>query len=388
MVKKAIKKFILFTVIISGVLAACQRSDNFTVEGTLNSAAGDTLYLEHRDLEGLKLIDSVVLKDNGVFKFKHQAIRNPEFYQLRLGNQVVVFAIDSTETLKITADASNLYKTFVVEDSYTNSQMRLVDNLTKKAATGINDLEKSHTEGNLDDVGFINDLDSLLAEYKIEISNLILSNPSSAAAYYAVFQKINDYLIFDPYNKKDYAMFGAVATSWNRYFPDTKRTKHLYDFTVNALNYRRQQEREEALFENIPIETGSGLPDIVLPEVSGNNVALSSLKGKVVVLDFVVYNAEYSPAHNIELNTIYNKYKSQGMEVYQVSLDSDEHFWKISAANLPWITVRDGASVNSSLLSRYNVREIPTSFIIDREGDIVSRLENLSQLSEELNKVL
>ena len=388
MVKKAIKKFILFTVIISGVLAACQRSDNFTVEGTLNSAAGDTLYLEHRDLEGLKLIDSVVLKDNGVFKFKHQAIRNPEFYQLRLGNQVVVFAIDSTETLKITADASKLYKTFVVEDSYTNSQMRLVDNLTKKAATGINDLEKSHTEGNLEDVGFINDLDSLLAEYKIEISNLILSNQSSAAAYYAVFQKINDYLIFDPYNKKDYAMFGAVATSWNRYFPDTKRTKHLYDFTVNALNYRRQQEREDAFFENIPVETGSGLPDIVLPEVGGNNVALSSLKGKVVVLDFVVYNAEYSPAHNIELNTIYNKYKSQGMEVYQVSLDSDEHFWKISAATLPWITVRDGASVNSSLLSRYNVREIPTSFIIDREGDIVSRLENLSQLSEELNKVL
>ena len=388
MVKKAIKKFILFTIITSGVLAACQRSDNFTVEGTLNSAAGDTLYLEHRDLEGLKLIDSVVLKDNGVFKFKHQAIRNPEFYQLRLGNQVVVFAIDSTETLKITADASNLYKTFVVEDSYTNSQMRLVDNLTKKAATGINDLEKSHAEGNLDDVGFINDLDSLLAEYKIEISNLILSNPSSAAAYYAVFQKINDYLIFDPYNKKDYAMFGAVATSWNRYFPDTKRTKHLYDFTVNALNARRQQERQDALFESIPVETGSGLPDITLPEVGGSMVALSSLEGKVVILDFVVYNADFSPAHNIQLNNIYNRYKSQGVEVYQISFDSDQHFWKISASNLPWITVHDVASVNSSLLPRYNVRELPTTFIINREGDVVSRLENLTQLPEELNKVL
>ena len=388
MVKKAIKKFILFTIITSGVLAACQRSDIFTVEGTLNSAASDTLYLEHRDLGGLELIDSMVLKNNGIFKFKHQAPQNPEFYQLRLGNQVVVFAIDSTETLKITADASNLYKTFVVEDSYTNSQMRLVDNLTKKAATGINDLEKSHAEGNLDDVGFINDLDSLLAEYKIEISNLILSNPSSAAAYYAVFQKINDYLIFDPYNKKDYAMFGAVATSWNRYFPDTKRTKHLYDFTVNALNARRQQERQDALFESIPVETGSGLPDITLPEVGGTRVALSSLEGKVVILDFVVYNADFSPAHNIQLNNIYNRYKSQGVEVYQISFDSDQHFWKISASNLPWITVHDVASVNSSLLPRYNVRELPTTFIINREGDVVSRLENLTQLPEELNKVL
>ena len=388
MVKKAVKKLLFLTVLTFGVFASCKQSDKFTVEGTVTSAGGDTLYLEHRDLAGLELIDSVVLKDNGVFKFKHQAPQNPEFFQLRLGKQVVAFAVDSTETLKVTADATDLYKTFVVEDSYTNSQLRLVDALTQKAATDINNLEESHTAGTLDDVAFINNLDSLLTIYKGEISNLILANPSSAAAYYAVFQKINNYLIYDPYDKRDYAMFGAVATSWNRYFPDTKRTKHLYDFTVNALNYRRQQEREEAFFENIPVETGSGLPDIVLPEVGGNNVALSSLKGKVVVLDFVVYNAEYSPAHNIELNTIYNKYKSQGMEVYQVSLDSDEHFWKISAANLPWITVRDGASVNSSLLSRYNVREIPTSFIIDREGDIVSRLENLSQLSEELNKVL
>ena len=145
---------------------------------------------------------------------------------------------------------------------------------------------------------------------------------------------------------------------------------------------------QDALFESIAVDLGSELPDIVLPEVGGSKVALSSLKGKVVVLDFVVYNAEFSPSHNIQLNNIYNRYKSQGVEVYQISLDSDEHFWKISADNLPWITVRDVSSVNSILLSRYNVRDIPTTFIMNREGEIVTRLENLSQLSEELNKVL
>ena len=377
----------LLSVITCGFLTACNNSESFKIEGVLNSAAGDTLYLEHRDLAGLTLLDSVILKDNGMFKFKQQAPQNPEFYQLRLGRQVVAFAVDSTETLKIKADASDLYSTFVIEDSYTNSQLRVVDNLTKKISKEIDNLDKKHTSGILDDVGYVNNLDSLLTGYKAEISNLILANPSSAAAYYAVFQKINDYLIFDPYNKKDYSMFGAVATSWNRYFPDTKRTKHLNDFTLTALNYRRQLERQEEFFENIPIETGTGLPDIVLPDVSGKNVSLSSLNGKVVVLEFIVYNADFSPAHNYQLNTIYNRYKSQGLEVYQISLDSDEHFWKTSADNLPWVTVRDGASVNSPLLSRYNVREIPTTFIINREGEIVSRLENISQLSEELNKV-
>jgi len=387
-VKKVIKKLLFLTILTFGVFASCKQGDKFTVEGTVTSAGGDTLYLEHRDLAGLELIDSVILKDNGAFKFKQPAPQNPEFYQLRLGKQVVAFAIDSAETINISADASDLYKTFVVEDSYTNSQLRLVDELTQKAEKDISNLEKNHTAGILDDVGYINNLDSLLTEYKGEISNIILTNPSSAAAYYAVFQKINDYLIFDPYDKRDYAMFGAVATSWNRYFADTKRAKHLYDFTVNALNTRRQQERQDALFENIPVETGSGLPDITLPEVGGSRVALSSLVGKVVVLDFVVYNADFSPAHNIQLNNIYSKYKSQGVEVYQISFDSDQHFWKTSADNLPWITVHDAASVNSSLLSRYNVRELPTTFIMNREGDVVSRLENLTQLPEELNKVL
>ncbi|MEN6588515.1 MAG: thioredoxin family protein, partial [Proteiniphilum sp.] len=112
-----------------------------------------------------------------------------------------------------------------------------------------------------------------------------------------------------------------------------------------------------------------------------------SLRGKVVLLDFVVYNADFSPKHNMDLNTIYQKNRSRGFEIYQISFDSDEHFWKISADNLPWITVRDPQSVNARLLSMYNVREIPTAFIMDREGDIVSRIEDYAKLSDELRKV-
>jgi hypothetical protein len=122
------------------VFASCKQGDKFTVAGTVTSAGGDTLYLEHRDLAGLELIDSVILKDNGAFKFKQPAPQNPEFYQLRLGKQVVAFAIDSAETINISADASDLYKTFVVEDSYTNSQLRLVDELTQKAEKDISNL--------------------------------------------------------------------------------------------------------------------------------------------------------------------------------------------------------------------------------------------------------
>lgn len=183
-------------------------------------------------------------------------------------------------------------------------------------------------------------------------------------------------------------MFGAVATSWNKYYPETERTVHLYNFTLNALQARRREEQQALLFESVAVQTDAGLPDISLSGINGEEIALSSLKGKVVLLDFVVYSADFSPKHNIDLNNLYSRYSSRDFEIYQVSLDSDEHFWKISADNLPWVTVHDPRSVSSPVLSTYNVREIPTAFLIDREGDLVARIEDYSQLSEQLNKVL
>lgn len=386
--KTVIRRFAVLTLIIGCVFVSCKKGDIFSVEGNIQSAEGDTLYLEHRGLAGIVLLDSAILNDKGSFKFKEPAPKNPEFYQLRIRNKVVAFAVDSVESLRVTADASNLYGSFTVEDSYSNDQLRKVDDMRMKTEQEINSLEKLHTAKEIDDITFLNSLDSVLTLYKKEISNLILGNTSSAAAYYAVFQKINDYLIFDPYDKKDYPMFGAVATSWNRYYPETERTTHLYNFTVNALQTRRQLEKQEELFQNITVETESGLPDISLPGVNGERNSLSSLKGKVVLLDFVVYSADFSPKHNIDLNSLYQRYNSRGFEIYQVSFDSNEHFWKTSADNLPWVTVRDPRSVSTPLLSLYNVREIPTSFIIDREGDLIGRVEDYSQLSEQLDKVL
>lgn len=385
--KKLLGRFL--TALLAGAaLFSCKQGETFKVVGNIGAAEGDTLYLEHRGLAGVRTLDSTVLKNDGSFAFRQPAPKNPEFYQLRIGKRVAVFTVDSTEILRVSADASDLYNSFTVENSPSNDQMKEVDALTRLAAHEITGLEELHKAGSIDDMAFIAQLDTTLQEYKKEVSLLILRNPSGATAYYAIFQKINDYLIFDPYDRQDYAMFGAVATSWNHYYPDTERTKHLYEFTMNALKTRREQERQAQLFENIPVVEGAGLPDIVLAGVDGRKIALSSLSEKVVLLDFVVYSADFSPAHNIYLNNLYTRYQSRGFEIYQISLDTDEHFWKTSAANLPWLTVRDPRSVNTSLLALYNVRQIPTGFLINREGDIIARIEDYTQLAGELGKVL
>ena len=384
------KKYILLPALLLTVAFhySCQRESRFIVKWEFSSAEEQTLYLEHRGLGGVELLESVTLKGKGTFTFKQAAPENPEFYQLRIGSQVALFAVDSLETLQVKGDANDLAATFTVENSPVNDQIRRIDEQTRLVNEKLDDAERRHEAKKIDDLTYLEEVDTILKSYKSEISRLILGNPSSAAAYYAIFQKVRNYLIFDPYSKQDYAMFGAVATSWDRYYPGTQRTKHLYDFTMNALKTRKLQEKQAALLENASVVTGSALPDIVLSTINGEKRSLASQKGKVVVVDFTVYRSDFSPAHNIELNKLYTKYRSQGLEIYQISFDSDEHFWKNAASNLPWITVRDPQSVYSSLLSLYNVREIPTAFVFNREGDVVARVENYATLASEVAKLL
>jgi predicted TIM-barrel fold metal-dependent hydrolase len=63
-------------------------------------------------------------------------------------------------------------------------------------------------------------------------------------------------------------------------------------------------------------------------------------------------------------------------------LDTDSHLWQNAAANLPWIRVRDSQSIYSPTIQKYNVRDIPTTFIRDREGEIVARIDDYSTLSK------
>ncbi|HKM44179.1 MAG TPA: TlpA disulfide reductase family protein [Dysgonamonadaceae bacterium] len=377
--------YVIFATML--LLSSCDSEGKaFRIQGEVISAEYKTLYLEHRGLGGVELLDSVNLPKNGKFSFKEKVPQNPEFYQLRIEEQKLIFAVDSNETLVVKADASDLYGSSTIESSLLNDQIKDIIGKQLDIKKNILSLTDQHTTKVIDDVTYLDRLDSILSNYKAYASKLILGNPSSAAAYYAVFQKIDDYLIFDPYNKKDYAMFGAVATSWNRYYPETQRTKHLYDFTMNALKVRKQQERQSELMENITI-TESTLPDISLNDVKGNKVSLSSFNGSFVILDFTAYKADFSLQHNELLNQIYRKYNSKGLEIYQISFDSDAHYWKNAASELPWKTVYDPQSVNSSLLRTYNVRELPTTYILNREGDLIKRIERIESLETDISQL-
>ena len=236
---------------------------------------------------------------------------------------------------------------------------------------------------------FEDSLATLLKDYKDDVKmNYIFNTPQNASAYFALFQKLNDYLIFDPLNSKDdVKCFAAVATSLNHHHPHANRSKNLYNIVIKGMkNTRAPQQQVVELPEEVFSETG--LIDINLRDMKGNSRKLSELKGKVVLLDFTVYQTQTGAPHNLMLRELYNKYADQGFEIYQVSLDADKHFWKTSADNLPWVCVRDGNGVYSTNAAIYNIQQVPTYFLINRKSELSAREEEIKDLESSIKSLL
>ena len=128
--------------------------------------------------------------------------------------------------------------------------------------------------------------------------------------------------------------------------------------------------------------------DIQLPDNKGVTRKLTDLAGKVVLLDFHVFATKDSPARIMKLREVYNKYHAQGLEIFQVSLDPDEHFWKQQTAALPWISVRDPQGIQSQLMTTYNIQSIPTFFLVNRSNVLHKRDSQMKDLDQEIKSLL
>mgnify|MGYP000299739720 CR=1 FL=1 len=382
-------KKITFVALAALTITACSSGPEFEVNGDISGADGKMLYLEASGLEGIVPLDSVKLKGEGTFKFKQPRPESPEFYRLRVDNKVINFSVDSIETLQINAPYVDFSTAYTVEGSENSSKIKELTlkqiNLQKNVDEQLNALRANK----LGHDTFEENPATLLKNYKEDVKvNYIFAAPNTAAAYFALFQKLNDYLIFDPLNNKDdVKCFAAVATSLNNTYPDAVRSKNLYNIVIEGMkNTRQPQSKSLEIPQDKIIETG--IIDIALRDVKGNTRKLTDLKGKVVLLDFSVFQSPAGAPHNMMLRELYNKYAKDGLEIYQVSLDADEHYWKTAAGNLPWVCVRDGNGVYSTNVAVYNVRQVPSIFLINRNNELKLRGEDIKDLEASVKSLL
>lgn len=367
-------------------LSACNYSSDFTVKGVVAGADGQLMYLENVGISNVVTLDSIKLAPGGKFKFTEKRPEYPDFYRLRLNNQLINFAVDSTETISFVADAGTFATFYSVEGSENSKAIKAITLAQLDANQAISRLRKEYEDKMISDTTYRMKVLAAADAYKEVARKYIYSAPMSTAAYFALFQQIDGLLFFDLYDRKDVKAYGAVATSYNHTYPESPRSKHLYNLTLQSMKVLRAQRPVD--YSNVETKEISFL-DIELPDVRGEVVKLSTVApGKVVLINFTAYQMEWSPALNMALGELYTKYHDQGLEIYQVSLDSDFHFWRNGASNLPWVTVHDPQSVYSQVAGLYNVKQLPALFILDRKGNLVKRVEDVKKLETDVKAVL
>lgn len=376
--------YIAAALLFAGV-TACNNEPAFKVQGEVTDAADKMLYLEQTGLDGIVALDSVELGSNGTFSFSAARPEAPDFYRLRIEDKVINFSVDSTETVEVKADYKNFATDYNIQGSESNQKIKELVLLQTDLQERVNKLAQSGIP-----VGIVQDsLSRMVNAYKNNVKrNYIFVGPNKPYAYFALFQVLNGYMIFDPLNnKEDVKCFAAVATSMNNLYPHADRSRNLYNMVIKGMKNTRAPQVKPL---DIPADKikETSIIDIPLMDINGTTRHLTDLKGKVVLIDFTAYGSAESGARNLLLREIYDKYAPQGLEIYQISLDTDEHFWKTAADNLPWICVRDPQGPYSTYVNLYGVTKLPTAFLVSRNNELSMRIGEKTNLEEAIKKLL
>ena len=370
-------------------MASCNEK-KFHVNGTIGNAADSTLYFENMSLNGPVVIDSVKLSADGTFDFDDKAPTSPEFYRLRIAGQIINIAIDSTETVSIKAEYPGMASQYEVSGSEECSRIKQLTLMQMSLQTQLNAIASNPQLG----ADAVNDSVARVVEaYKTRVkTDYIFKEPMKASSYFALFQTLNaggqSVLIFNPRSsEQDVKVFAAVATSWDTFYPNEERGENLHNIAIEGMKDIRiiKSKQAQGLVAADKVNT-TGIIDFTLTDNKGQERRLSSLQGKVVMLDFHLFAGEKSLQRIMMLRELYNKYHAAGLEIYQVSVDSDEHFWKTQTAALPWISTRAGD--DTRVLQLYNVQQVPTFFLLDRNCNVVKRDAQIKDIDAEIKALL
>lgn len=145
-----------------------------------------------------------------------------------------------------------------------------------------------------------------------------------------------------------------------------------------------------SLFMQAQIKQGYKAPEVALPTASGDTIKLSSLKGKVVLLDFWASWCGPCRISNKGLVKLYPKYKDKGFEILGVSLDEDLSDWQkaVKKDKISWLQVIDNGGWESKTVNQWRISAIPTSYLINKDGALVAMDLEGKELEKALKELL
>lgn len=185
------------------------------------------------------------------------------------------------------------------------------------------------------------------------------------ASVLALYQKFDD----SNYVIQDLQSLKVAASALNSIYPQSEHVRALYANTQRLMLDEKNVKLQEFIDKN-----GVNYPDIKLPDYSGKEISLSSLKSKVILIQFWSALDRGSRIQNQALVDLYSKYRQKGLEIYQVSVDTARNAWldAIETDGLKWINVGDMKG-SMSAVHAYNIQTLPSNYILDKDRRIVDK---------------
>ena len=360
---------------------SCQ-SNKVNISGRFVGLDANMVYLEQSTPLEQAVIDSVALNEEGEFELKVANVaETPSLYYIRYNNERLPLLLSGGDDVTVSS-AGNLLRNYEVKGSLESELLQKFTRQYIEGAVAMNDIISKISSSEMDD----NSRKQMAQEYtriKHETQRFqlgfIIENKANIAAVYALHQRLpNETNLFN--GNSDIVYYRTVVEALEQSYPTTPYLAIL----------RSQIARMDAQINLLSQVTESDFPDIEMPDMFGKKQKLSALSGKVILLHFWSAGLGNSNALNADLKEIYAKYREQGFEIFQVAVDTSKSAWvnAVQEQQLPWVSVSDLLGDSSPSVGIYNVQKLPTSYLIDRKGNIVGKDLFDEELEAQIKKLI
>lgn len=367
------QRVLILFMLIAGM--GCSRNKT-EIMGLVEGGGEKTISLERLDVNRTILVDSVITKKDGSFSFKTK-LEEPELYILKYEpGEILNLLLAPGEKVSILTTSESFGSGYQIEGSEDSEMIRLLVEQMDQTRSDLDSLlilADSIDNPESPQMDLIrNAYAQTVVKQKRYTIRYLIENMGSLSSVYALYQKYDEE---SPVlgNESDLQYFKAVADSLDKAHPNSSLT----------ISLRTDIERREAQFEqtsqlNTLLDMAgepTGMLDLSIPDRDGIEVTLSSLKGKVILVVFWASSSDASIQSMLQLKSTYNHYHERGFEIYAISLDNNKFSWMnaMDFNEFNWINVSELSYPDSRANLNYNVTTLPSTFLINREGDLVAR---------------
>jgi len=370
------------------IITGCGKHADFTIQGRLAGSDKDSLVLEEMSEKTMEFRCSIRTGSDGSFSYSDTA-SNPRLLFLRSDqNEYIMLMILKGDHITLSAEKGKIDETLKVTGSVQTDLLLVLNKELRRATIALDSLNRQYEglkgRGNDPqlDYWFQGEYGKIIEQQRSFIRSFILQHASEPASLIALSHKVGRQPVLN--GSQDFDLYEKVDAELLKKYPQSMLVQHLHRYVASMRSQMQAAESHRNQFEN-----GSLAPDLSLPDPSGQTHKLSSLRGKIVLLDFWAGWCAPCRRENPNLVKAYKKYHDKGFEIYQVSLDKTKPAWQeaIKQDGLTWIQVSDLRFWGSAAVQLYGIESIPANFLLDKNGRIVAQNLRGAELEEKLDQI-